>query len=442
MASILVPYGLWLPPVLVLSTLPAFGVVLAYNWKNHQWWKRTTPDLRWTQYYDWLLTMTPGAAEIRLFGLGGHVMSAYQVIRQRLRDERLSLLKSQSFARLFAGASALLISGLVMGWMVWLAFQRRVTLGDLVLFYQAFSRGQGLMQSLLGSLGQVYSNSLFLGNLFEFLDLKPTILEPADPANVPVRLKKGISFRNVRFCYPGNTRATLENFNLEISAGKIVAIVGLNGAGKSTLVKLLCRFYNPQAGRIELDGIDIGSFSLRELRRMISVLFQTPMHYHATAGQNITLGDISASPHDSEIEAAARGAGAHEVISALPHGYSALLGRWFVNGNELSSGQWQRIALARAFFRKAEIIILDEPTSSMDPWAETDWLERFRTLARGRTGIIITHRFTVAMRADLIHVMREGEIIESGSHDDLIARGGLYSQSWSAQMQGIPSSTT
>ena len=307
MASILLPYGLWLPPVLILSTLPAFGVVLAYNWKNHQWWKRTTSDLRWTQYYDWLLTMTPGAAEIRLFGLGEHLMSAYRAIRQRLRDERLSLLKEQSLARLFAGASTLLISGLVMGWMVWRAFQRRVTLGDLVLFYQAFSRGQGLMQSLLGSLGQVYSNSLFLGNLFEFLGLKPKILDPPDPAVVPVRMKKGITFKNVTFCYPGNARATLENFNLDIAAGKIVAIVDLNGAGKSTLVKLLCRFYDPQAGQIELDGTDISSFSLRDLRRMISVLFQDPVHYHATAGQNIALGDISASPHHSEIEAAARG---------------------------------------------------------------------------------------------------------------------------------------
>jgi ATP-binding cassette, subfamily B, bacterial len=317
-----------------------------------------------------------------------------------------------------------------------------VTLGDLALFYQAFYQGQSLMRTLLGNAGQIYANSLFLGNLFEFLGLEPHVVSPPYPIPAPSVIKEGIRFEQITFRYPGSERIALQDFNLTIPAGQVVAIVGANGAGKSTLVKLLCRFYDPEAGLITLDGIDLRAISLEELRRLITVLFQWPVPYHATASQNIAIGDVHAAPSAVEIEAAARGAGAHEVIARLPREYDTLLGRWFADGTELSGGEWQRIALARAFLRQAQIIVLDEPTSFMDSWAEAEWLERFRALVHGRTALIITHRFTTAMRADVIHVMQNGQIVESGSHDELLARGGLYAQSWAAQMRLTPTLTS
>jgi ATP-binding cassette subfamily B protein len=436
MAAVLIPYGPWLPLVLFVSTLPALYIVFHFNRRYHRWWEQTTPDRRWAQYYDTMLTHSAVAAELRLFGLGAHFQSAYQALRHQLRTERLRLIKDQNLTRLGAGAGALLVSGAAMAWMVWRALQGLVTLGDLALFYQAFNRGQSLMRSLLGNVGQIYTNSLFLGNLFDFLQLEPQVVDPPKPIPVPPVSKEGIRFRRVTFRYPGSDgRVALRDFDLTIPSGQIVAIVGPNGAGKSTLVKLLCRFYDPQAGHVEFDGIDVRDLSIEELRRRITVLFQLPVFYHATAGQNIALGDLSAAPGAAEIEAAARGAGAHEIITRLSQEYDTLLGKWFADGTELSAGEWQRIALARAYLRQAHIVILDEPTSFMDSWAEAEWLARFRTLVNGRTAMIITHRFTTAMYADVIHVMRLGQIVESGSHDELLARGGLYAQSWTAQMQ-------
>ncbi len=435
MTAVLLAYGLWLPMVLLLSALPAFYVVMRLNRRHHRWWEKTTIDRRWLQYYELLITQSMPAAEVRLFGLGPYFRSAYQTLRRRLRTEHIQIVRDQSLGRLLAGIIALIISGGALAWMGRQVLLGRLTLGDVALFYQAFNKGQGLMKSLLSNVNQIYQNSLFISNLFEFLQIAPKIVDPPQPQPVPTKIDREIRFKNVTFRYPDTDRAVLQDYNLTLPAGKIVAIVGDNGAGKSTLIKLLCRFYDPESGSIEIDGTDIREFPVEDLRRLITVLFQSPIPFYVTAGQNIALGDLSETASEESIEAAAHGAGIHEKITSLPQGYKSMLGKWFPGGTDLSGGQWQRLALARAFFRRAQMIILDEPTSAMDPWAEFDWLERFRALANGRTAVVITHRFTLSMRADIIHVMRDGQIVESGNHDTLIAQGGLYAQSWKTQME-------
>ena len=433
MLAVLAPFGWWLPAVLFVSTLPALYVVLRASVRQRQWRLRSMADERRTWYYDWLLTSRETAAELRLFGLGERFQAAYRSLRERLRGERLKLSREQSLAELGAGASALLLSGGCLGWMAWRAARGLVSLGNLALFYQAFQQGLRLMRSLLENVGQLYYNSLFLGNLFEFLALEPQVLDPANPQPAPAVLKDGMRFRRVTFRYPGSREAVLRDFDLTIPAGRVVAFVGPNGAGKSTLIKLLCRFYDPEAGGIELDGADLREFSIAELRRRMAVFFQEPVHYNATVTENVALGDVSASQGAAEIAAAAQAAGADATIARLPQGYDNLLGRSSLDGAELSGGEWQRIALARAFLRRAPILILDEPTGRMDPWAEAEWMARFRSVAAGRTAILITHRITTAMGADIIYVMAQGAIVEWGGHEELLRRGGLYAQSWAAR---------
>jgi ATP-binding cassette subfamily B protein len=431
MLAVLALFGLWLPAALLASTLPALYVVLRHALDQHYWRLRTTSDERRTWYYDWVLTAVETAAEARLFGLGAHFQSAFEKLRARLRAERLSLVARQGVAEGLAGLFALAAVGGALMWMAWRAFRHEVTLGDLALFYQAFQQGSRLSRSLLDNVGQLYGNTLFLGNLFEFLALQPKILN-STPANSLSPPRQAIRFRRVSFCYPGTSRPALHNLDLEIPARQITAVVGSNGAGKTTLIKLLCRFYDPGDGGIEVDGADLRTLDLDSLRASITVLFQQPVHYNATAAENVSLGDIRSAPERAEIQRAAEAAGAGEIISSLPAGYDQLLGRWFENGTELSAGQWQRIALARAFLRQAPILVLDEPTSAMDPWAEADWLSRFRQLAAGRTALIITHRFTTARIADRIYVLSDGRVTESGSHDQLVASGGRYARAWLA----------
>jgi ATP-binding cassette subfamily B protein len=434
MLAVLIPFGPWLPAALLVSTLPALYVVLRYALLQHRWHLRVTADERRAWYYDWLLSAGEAAAEVRLFGLQGYFRAAYERLRRKLRGERMDLALAQSRAELTAGLGGLLVTGSALAWMGWRTVRGQASLGDLALFYQAFQQGLGLMRTLLGNVGQLYQNSLFLGNLYEFLALEPKVVDPPAATPAPRPLRDGIRFRDVTFRYPGRERAILRHFNLAIPAERIVTIVGPNGAGKSTLIKLLCRFYDPEEGSVEMDGLNLKSMAMEDLRRQMAVLFQAPVHFNASVAENIGMGDLRAAHDRAAIEAAGRAAGADGIVGRLPRGYDSLLGTWFLEGTELSVGEWQRIALARAFLRQAPLVVFDEPTSAMDPWAEADWMKRFRQLVAGRTTLIITHRFTTARFADVIHVMADGRIVESGGHEELLARGGMYAQGWVTQM--------
>jgi len=436
MAVVLTSYAPWIPLLLLVSTGPALVVVLRYARKQHEWWIRNTKAERRTRYYDWILTIREAAAELRLFDLSAHFREAFQSLRQRLRIGKLQIMRDQAFAEWWAAGLGVLAMGGAMGWMIWRAVdgQSGIGLGDLAMFYQAFQQGQRMMRMLLEHVGQIYQNSLFLENLFGFLTIKPELRSAQQSAPTPDIIRDGIQFEDITFRYPASDISVMEHFSLDVPANKMVAIVGTNGAGKSTLVKLLCRFYDPEIGLVKIDGIDIREHDIDALRRMITVLFQEPVHYHDSAGDNIRMGDLANNPSMAEVHAAAHNAGADGPIRRLPEGYETMLGKWF-GGADLSTGEWQRVALARAFLRKAPIIVLDEPTSAMDVWAEVDWMSRFRTLTEGRTTLVITHRFTTAMQADIIHIMDGGRLIESGTHEELIEQDGRYAQSWRAQQR-------
>jgi ATP-binding cassette subfamily B protein len=431
MLGVLIPFGPVLPLALALSTLPAMYVVLQSSRLRFEWHRRRTAMERESAYYDWVLTSAECAGEMRAFELGNYFQSAYAGIREKLRGERLALARRQSWAEILASISSLLFTAAAFALVLWRAVLGMVTAGDFALFYQAFNQGLGLARSLLENAGRIYENSLFLGNLFEFLAFPKRIVSPPAPAAMP-ELARGITMRNVTFRYPGTERFALRNFDLDIRADQMVAIVGPNGAGKSTLLKLLARLHDPESGSISLDGIPMTSLSIQELRRSVSVVFQSPVHFNATASENIRLGDPQQCG-EAAIHQAASEAGVHDLITSLPLGYGTMLGKQFLDGTELSIGEWQRVAIARALARPARLILLDEPTSAMDPWAEIEWVKQFRQCARGRISVLITHRFTTAMFADVIHVMDGGRIVESGSHEKLLAWDGLYAAGWAAQ---------
>lgn len=449
--SILIPLGPWLPLVLLSGTLPALVVVLRAAVREYEWRVRTTAQQRRSRYLDFLLGSAEAAAELRLFDLGRYFADDFQKILRQLRDGRLQLLRRETLGRLSAVVFALLVTGATMGWMVLRVLYGRASLGDLAFFYQAFNQGQKLLRAALQQAGQIFGHVLFIGDLKQFLELKPTIERPPQPqdalaasssssGNVStngvgqgagssiglIRPAPGIRFERVRFAYPSRAKPVLDDFDLEIPAGKTTAIVGDNGAGKSTLIKLICRLYDPQAGQVTLDGTDLRSLAVGSLRRGISVLFQVPVHYAATVAQNIAFGDLAAEPGRDRIVRAAAAAGADEALAHLPHGLDTMLGTRFVGGHELSAGEWQRVCLARAILRDAPLVLLDEPTSAMDTWAERHWMDRLRSATAGKTVILITHRFSTAQRADLILVMQAGRIVESGSHEQLVFRGGHY----------------
>jgi ATP-binding cassette subfamily B protein len=419
--------------VLFVVGIPTVLVRLKYASIMYRWQRERTPIRRRANYYGALLTTDRTAKEIRLFNLGNIFSQRFRQLRGQLYRESFALARSRSAANLGAQGFAGLIMFAAYGFIIYQTVQGLLTLGDLALYHQAFKRGQSAFSGVLGGLSGFYEDSLFLTNLYEFLDLKPKISEPAYPKLVPQPMKKGIVFNNVSFQYATTTRQALKNINLTLQPGETIALVGENGSGKTTLIKLLCRLYEPTSGSITIDGFDLRQFKLDHLRQQISVIFQDYMKYHLTAFENIWLGNTTLEPTDDKITKAAFHSGADEVIHSLPNGYDTMLGKLFDQGEELSIGQWQKVALARAFLRDSQVIVLDEPTSALDPKAEEQVFQKFRQLIKDQAAILISHRLSTVKMADRIYVMDRGSIVESGTHSELMNLEGTYAHLFETQ---------
>jgi ATP-binding cassette subfamily B protein len=435
LAGILFAYAGWLPVLLVATAIPGTLMMVRRILKEHACYLELTIQERRSRYMHRVITDPDGAAELRLFGLGAYHREAFKRIRANVWQDKLRLVWQGALTEMAAGLLAWVGSIVGLGWVLQQTIAGHTKAGDLLLCFTAFQAGQGQLRALLECAGKIYESLLFIGNLDDFLKVEPAI-RSGQPGVSGFPLAHSIRFERVSFTYPGGGHLALDAFDLEVPQGKFVALVGQNGAGKSTLIKLLCRFYDPDEGRVLFDGVDLRELDLEALRRHITLLFQGPVHYHATVRENIGFGRVNKLSDEKGIWEAARSAGALEPIEGLQRGFETILGRLFGTA-ELSGGEWQRVALARAFFRDAPLVILDEPTSAMDSWAEQDLLDRFRALIKGKTAILITHRFTTAMHADVIYVIDKGRIIESGSHAQLVAMGGTYAASWAAQMREI-----
>ncbi|HBL22503.1 MAG TPA: ABC transporter ATP-binding protein [Deltaproteobacteria bacterium] len=419
--------------VLVLASIPGFAIKVRYSGRwNRRLRRRSAPE-RLALYLHQVLTGDQYAKEVRLFELGEDFRARYAGIRAQLREEQLTFSRRRSRAELAAQAVSILAVIGALAFTARSAILGAITIGSLVMYFQAFQRSQGFIQDFLGGLAGLYDDSLFLGYFDEFMELRPAISDPPSPRTVPAALSQGIAFEDVTFRYPGAERQALNGVSLTLLPGTVTALVGHNGSGKTTLVKLLCRLYDPESGRVRLDGADYKDYRPADLRRLFGVVPQDASRFYLTVAENIGLSALGSAPDPARVERAARQAGAEAFIHRLPQGYDSVLGKLFEKGEDLSVGEWQKIALARAFYRDAPIIVLDEPTSAMDAEAEAEVFDAFKELIAGRTALLISHRFSTVRGADVIHVLDAGKVVESGDHAALMALGGIYARMFTLQ---------
>jgi ATP-binding cassette subfamily B protein len=424
---------------LVVAAVPATLVEMKFSATAFRMRNWRSPEARRMNYLEYVLANDGHAKEVKVFGLGPVLLDRYKDLGETFyaEDRKLAMRRAS-----WAWALSLLGTGAFYAAYVFMAIaaaRGALSLGDMVLYVMAFRQGQQAFQSILAAIGGMYEDNLYMSNLFQYLSVA-TAAAPALPEKEreiePIR-EEGIRFEKVGFRYPGKTEWAVKDLDLFIPRGQSLALVGHNGAGKTTFIKLLTRLYEPTEGRILLDGRDLREWEPSALRRRIGVVFQDFNQYQLKVRDNVGLGSVDHREDDARIERAVERGGASEVVKALKGGLDTQLGRWFKDGAELSGGQWQKVALARAFMREeADILVLDEPTAALDAEAEHAVFERFKSLAEGRTSILISHRFPTVRMADKIVVLEGGRILEQGTHDELVAEDGRYAHLFALQAKG------
>ena len=436
MAGLLVTFHWTVALVLFLAAAPGILVRIRYSRVMFDWQREKTPDERLAMYYNYILTGNACAKEVRLFAIGEEIAGRFGRVRKRLRRERLSISRSRAVADVVAQTAGTLAVFGILGFIAYRAVLGLITLGDMVMFFQAFQRGLGYLRQMLRGLADLYENNLFISYFYDFLDVDSRVTEPEKPLPVPAEVRHGLAVDRVWFGYPRTGRTVLKDISFTIAPGEVVALVGANGSGKTTIAKLMCRLYDPDQGRITMENISLDRFSTAALRKEISVIFQDFAQYHLTVADNIRFGNIDLPPEDmAAVRQAAKAAGIDAVIDQMPHQYGTILGKLFAEGVELSLGQWQMIALARAFLRNTRLIVLDEPASSLDPHSEFIIFNRFRELLDKRSALLISHRFSTVSLADRILVLKEGCLIEAGDHSALMRQNGYYADLYKKQTQ-------
>jgi ATP-binding cassette subfamily B protein len=403
------------------------------------------PETRKIAYLGALITNSGAAKEIRIFGLGNLFRTEYLQLLRKHNEEKCNVAHRRARIGLLSGTIGALIFASVHLYLITATLRQDLSIGDLTMLTSTFFQSQIYLSSLIGTAAALYQAGLFLNHLERFMSFSPGIVSPSEPQPIVHPLQRGLDLIDVCFRYPEAKDPVLRNINLSIQPGEIVAIVGDNGAGKTTLIKLLCRLYDPTHGVIMLNGVDIRLYDLDQLRRQYSVIFQDFVNYQAKVRENIGYGYTPSlsDPELAEIKNAAEKSGIHSFIQELPRGYDTLVGKLFEEGHELSGGQWQMLALARALVRPATVVILDEPTASLSPGSEVSFFHHLkRSLSKDQIGIIISHRFSTVRLADRIIVLENGEIRENGRHEDLMAQQGIYARFYRLQAASLEEGTS
>ncbi|TXN22891.1 ABC transporter ATP-binding protein [Methylobacterium sp. WL19] len=432
----LAAYAPWLILLLAGSLVPAFLNELYFNRQGYRLAWTRTPERRQIDYLRYLGASVESAKEVKLFGLNAYIAERYRIVAAKLlADNRSLAIRRAGWGGLFAALGTLAYYA-AYATIVWRTVAGAFSIGDLAFLAGSFQRLRGLIEGLLLGFSQISSQAQYLEDLFSFFEVVPLIRSPERPVPFPQPITEGIVFEEVGFRYPGTETWAVRSLSFRLAAGEVLALVGENGAGKTTIVKLLTRLYDPTEGRVLLDGRPLSDYDLDDLRARIGVIFQDFVRFDFTAAENVAVGRIDERDDAARIARAAGRSLADGVIERLPLGYDQPLGKRFADGVDLSGGQWQKIALSRAYMREAEILILDEPTAALDARAEFEVFQRFRDLSRGRSCVLISHRFSTVRMADRILVLDGGKVIEAGTHEELQARGGRYAELFELQAAG------
>ncbi len=432
----LIAFNPWLILILFVAVIPSFLGETHFNQRTYSLTTGWTPERRELDYLRYIGASDETAKEVKIFNLADFIANRFSSLSHKyfLANRKLAVSRA-SWGSFLSAIGTLAYYGAY----VFILLQTvggLITVGTLTFLAGSFDRMRGMLQNIMNRFSRIAEQALYLQDLFDFFEIKPLIVSKPETIQVPSPIKQGFSFENVSFKYPGSERWAVRHLSFHLKAGEKLALVGENGAGKTTVVKLLARLYEPTEGRILLDGIDIRDYDLKNLRNNIGIIFQDYIRFQMKASENIAIGNIGQLEEMEIIENAAQKSLADAVVQDLPKKYQQVLGKRFANGIELSGGQWQKVALARAYMRDAQLLILDEPTSALDARAEHEVFMRFSELIEGKSAVLISHRFSTVRMADRILFLENGQLKELGSHEDLLAQGGQYAELFRLQAKG------